>query len=164
LLSSHHQVSHAQTGRSQPQSRRALAGGESPYHCIAYCILPLVPQVYAGTDIDSIQIVSESDATSTGTRKSYHYRLVMRKGDQMLDMRGRCSAGQKVLASILVRLALAESVRAVSDRRQESRIADWSAVPVCSTMRCFGIGRADDEFGRRQYRSPCELARWVSLP
>lgn len=34
----------------------------------------------------------------------------MRKGDQMLDMRGRCSAGQKVLASILVRLALAESV------------------------------------------------------
>ncbi|KAI5452761.1 DNA repair protein rad50 [Naganishia albida] len=66
-------------------------------------------EVYAGTDIDSIQIVSESDATSTGTRKSYHYRLVMRKGDQMLDMRGRCSAGQKVLASILVRLALAES-------------------------------------------------------
>ncbi|GHJ86488.1 hypothetical protein NliqN6_2890 [Naganishia liquefaciens] len=66
-------------------------------------------EVYAGTDIDSIQIVSESDPTSTGVRKSYHYRLVMRKGDQLLDMRGRCSAGQKVLASILVRLALAES-------------------------------------------------------
>lgn len=69
-----------------------------------------LPQVYSGTDIDSIQIVSESDASNTGTRKSYNYRLVMRKGDQSLDMRGRCSAGQKVLASILVRLALADSV------------------------------------------------------
>jgi DNA repair protein RAD50 len=27
-----------------------------------------------------------------------------------LDMRGRCSAGQKVLASILIRIALAESL------------------------------------------------------
>ncbi|KAJ9116892.1 hypothetical protein QFC22_004549 [Naganishia vaughanmartiniae] len=66
-------------------------------------------EVYSGTDIDSIQIVSENDAGNTGTRKSYNYRLVMRKGDQSLDMRGRCSAGQKVLASILVRLALADS-------------------------------------------------------
>ena len=33
----------------------------------------------------------------------------MVKGDVELDMRGRCSAGQKVLASIIIRLALAES-------------------------------------------------------
>ena len=33
----------------------------------------------------------------------------MIKGDTVLDMRGRCSAGQKVLASILIRLALAET-------------------------------------------------------
>lgn len=33
----------------------------------------------------------------------------MIKGDTVLDMRGRCSAGQKVLASIIIRLALAES-------------------------------------------------------
>lgn len=78
-------------------------------------------QVYAGTDIDSIQIVSESDPTSTGVRKSYHYRLVMRKGDQLLDMRGRCSAGQKVLASILVRLALAESVSVFGRNGEVSR-------------------------------------------
>jgi DNA repair protein RAD50 len=32
----------------------------------------------------------------------------MVKGDAELDMRGRCSAGQKVLACILIRLALAE--------------------------------------------------------
>ncbi len=33
----------------------------------------------------------------------------MIKGDNALDMRGRCSAGQKVLASLIIRLALAES-------------------------------------------------------
>ena len=33
----------------------------------------------------------------------------MKKGDIPLDMRGRCSAGQKVLAAIVIRLALAET-------------------------------------------------------
>lgn len=33
----------------------------------------------------------------------------MRKGDIELDMKGRCSAGQKVLASLVIRLALAET-------------------------------------------------------
>jgi DNA repair protein RAD50 len=33
----------------------------------------------------------------------------MKKGDLPLDMRGRCSAGQKVLAGIVIRLALAET-------------------------------------------------------
>ena len=33
----------------------------------------------------------------------------MVKGTIELDMRGRCSAGQKVLASIIIRLALAET-------------------------------------------------------
>lgn len=36
-------------------------------------------------------------------------RVVMVKNEVELDMRGRCSAGQKVLASIIIRLALAES-------------------------------------------------------
>ena len=33
----------------------------------------------------------------------------MLKDKNEMDMRGRCSAGQKVLASIIIRLALAES-------------------------------------------------------
>jgi DNA repair protein RAD50 len=33
----------------------------------------------------------------------------MIKNEVEMDMRGRCSAGQKVLASIIIRLALAES-------------------------------------------------------
>lgn len=61
---------------------------------------------YQGTDIDTILIRSENE-TATGAQ-SYAYRVVMVKQDVEMDMRGRCSAGQKVLACILVRIALAE--------------------------------------------------------
>ncbi|PIK57783.1 putative DNA repair protein [Apostichopus japonicus] len=65
---------------------------------------------YKGNDIDYIEIQSEADSSSSvTTRKSYNYRVVMVKGDTEMDMRGRCSAGQKVLASLIVRLALAET-------------------------------------------------------
>ncbi|KAI0506904.1 AAA domain-containing protein [Xylaria bambusicola] len=62
---------------------------------------------YQGTDIDTILIRSDSEATNG--RSSYNYRVCMVKQDTEMDMRGRCSAGQKVLASIIIRLALAES-------------------------------------------------------
>lgn len=61
---------------------------------------------YQGTDVDTIMIKSESE--SVAKNKSYNYRVVMKKQDAEMDMRGRCSAGQKVLASIIIRLALAE--------------------------------------------------------
>lgn len=65
---------------------------------------------YQGTDIDTIAIRSESDnGSTTSTRRNYNYRVIMVKQDTEMDMRGRCSAGQKVLASIIIRLALAES-------------------------------------------------------
>ncbi|GJP34234.1 hypothetical protein CLOM_g18682 [Closterium sp. NIES-68] len=69
-------------------------------------IKELWQQTYRGQDIDYIEI--RSDAEGAGTR-SYCYRVVMRSGDAELDMRGRCSAGQKVLASLIIRLALAET-------------------------------------------------------
>ena len=54
-----------------------------------------------------IELESGVDGTSaTATTRSYNYRVVMRKGDTPLDMRGRCSAGQRVLAAIVIRLAL----------------------------------------------------------
>ena len=58
-----------------------------------------------------IELESGADETQAGARgsKSYNYRVVMKKGDVPLDMRGRCSAGQKVLAAIVIRLALAET-------------------------------------------------------
>jgi DNA repair protein RAD50 len=66
---------------------------------------------YQGTDIDTIQIRSdvEAGAGSGAGKRTYNYRVSMVKGDTEMDMRGRCSAGQKVLASIIIRLALAES-------------------------------------------------------
>ncbi|ESO09026.1 hypothetical protein HELRODRAFT_168960 [Helobdella robusta] len=62
-------------------------------------------------DIEAIEIRSdvEDDSGTTKTRRAYHYRVVMLNGGVELDMRGRCSAGQKVLASLIIRLALAET-------------------------------------------------------
>ena len=62
---------------------------------------------YKGHDIDTIEV--RSDVEKAKGNRSYNYRVVMLKGDVCLDMRGRCSAGQKVIASIIIRLALAES-------------------------------------------------------
>ncbi|KAH9387034.1 DNA repair protein RAD50 [Nematocida major] len=55
---------------------------------------------YKGSDIDEMKIVSYLDKT---------YSLVMVKNGVEIDMKGRVSAGQKVLASIVIRLALAEA-------------------------------------------------------
>lgn len=70
-------------------------------------IKELWQNTYKGKDIDTIEIKSEFDASSK--RQSYNYRVVMIKGDSELDMKGRCSTGQKVLASLVIRLALAET-------------------------------------------------------
>ncbi|KAJ7316505.1 hypothetical protein JRQ81_002667 [Phrynocephalus forsythii] len=66
---------------------------------------------YRGQDIEYIEIRSDADenVSASDKRRNYNYRVVMIKGDTALDMRGRCSAGQKVLASLIIRLALAES-------------------------------------------------------
>ncbi|RYG39806.1 hypothetical protein EON68_05005 [archaeon] len=65
---------------------------------------------YRGSDIEKIEICSDAAEEADGKAGgSFHYRVVMTKGDAALDMRGRCSAGQKVLASIVIRLALAEA-------------------------------------------------------
>jgi DNA repair protein RAD50 len=61
---------------------------------------------YQGTDVDTILI--RSDAENAPSRRNYNYRVCMVKQDAEMDMRGRCSAGQRVLASIIIRLALAE--------------------------------------------------------
>lgn len=71
--------------------------------------------IYRGEDIDNIEIVSGIEAAEGGapvggrSDKSFNYRVVMKKGDSPMEMRGRCSAGQRVLACIVIRLALAET-------------------------------------------------------
>lgn len=67
--------------------------------------------VYRGTDIDYIEIKADEDEGGGGTdkRRVFNYRVVLHSRGAELDMRGRCSAGQKVLASLLIRIALAET-------------------------------------------------------
>lgn len=64
-------------------------------------------KTYKGGDIDYIAI--KADSEQTAKNRSFNYRVVMYQNENELDMRGRCSAGQKVLASIIIRLALAET-------------------------------------------------------
>ena len=75
------------------------------------------------TDIDGIRIRYDSEGGAS--KRSYNYRVssvvpperaethrlqvVMMKDQVEMDMRGRCSAGQKMLASIIIRLALSDS-------------------------------------------------------
>uniref|UniRef100_A0A8C9G8F7 ATPase AAA-type core domain-containing protein n=1 Tax=Piliocolobus tephrosceles TaxID=591936 RepID=A0A8C9G8F7_9PRIM len=69
-------------------------------------------RVYNSPDIDYIYIKSDIQKPNNDKliqRRSYNYRVVMVKNNCELDMRGRCSSGQKVLCSIIIRLALAES-------------------------------------------------------
>ncbi|KAH9272207.1 hypothetical protein BASA83_005548 [Batrachochytrium salamandrivorans] len=69
-------------------------------------IRELWTKTYRGLDIDTIEVRWDPEKDNS---RSYNYRVVMVKGDTELDMRGRCSAGQKVLTSIIIRLALAET-------------------------------------------------------
>lgn len=65
--------------------------------------------VYKGTDTSSIEICTEPTKDVGSNRRSYTYKLIQTKHGCKMDMKGRCSAGQKVLASIIIRLALAET-------------------------------------------------------
>lgn len=51
-------------------------------------------------------MVKAGSGGAVATRVGKHARLA--SSETPLDMRGRCSAGQKVLASLVIRLALAE--------------------------------------------------------
>uniref|UniRef100_A0A915PCP7 Uncharacterized protein n=1 Tax=Meloidogyne floridensis TaxID=298350 RepID=A0A915PCP7_9BILA len=64
-------------------------------------------RVYQGNDIETIKIKSQT-VGSAEKKKSYDYSVVMTVDQTDIDMRDRCSAGQKVLASILIRIALAD--------------------------------------------------------
>lgn len=70
--------------------------------------------IYSGNDIDYIMIKTDEEeetkaAAATDKKRSYNYRVVQSKNGQEVDMRGRCSAGQKVLASLIIRIALADT-------------------------------------------------------
>lgn len=66
--------------------------------------------IYRGNDIDYIKICTDEMKTQVIDKKrNYEYRVVQIKNDSELDMRGRCSAGQRVLACLIIRIVLAET-------------------------------------------------------
>eukprot|EP00477_Mikrocytos_mackini_P001456 GAHX01001565.1.p1 GENE.GAHX01001565.1~~GAHX01001565.1.p1 ORF type:complete len:1277 (-),score=367.54 GAHX01001565.1:34-3864(-) len=75
-------------------------------------LVDLWRSVYTGSDIEYIWIDSKNEMnTGTTTKRStssYNYSIVMMQNRKFLPLKGRCSAGQKVLASLLIRLALSE--------------------------------------------------------
>lgn len=66
-------------------------------YCSSFCVFhcSFLP---SRLDIEYVEIRSDADdnLSAGGKRRVYNYRVVMVKGDTALDMRGRCSAGQKV--------------------------------------------------------------------
>jgi DNA repair protein RAD50 len=62
--------------------------------------------IYRGNDIETISIKAEPGATENAR---YNYRVIMKKDGVDLDMANRCSAGQKMVASLIIRLALADT-------------------------------------------------------
>lgn len=60
--------------------------------------------IYKGSDTTSIQIRTEpTDGVGTNKR-NYNYKLVQTKHGCEMDMRGRCSAGQKVISTFCIEL------------------------------------------------------------
>ncbi|CAH1974539.1 unnamed protein product [Acanthoscelides obtectus] len=68
-------------------------------------------ETYKGNDIDYIEIQTNEDMQGGGLnkRRTYNYKVVQVENTIELEMRGRCSAGQKVLACLIIRIALAEA-------------------------------------------------------
>ncbi len=100
------------------QYRMALESALLKFHSekmnkINRLIRELWRSIYRGNDIDYIQIqTNEMKNTSADVKRSYDYRVVQSKNDVEIDMRGRCSAGQRVLACLIIRIALAETFSA----------------------------------------------------
>ena len=65
-------------------------------------------RIYSSRDIQTIKIVAD-ECLSSNKRTTYKYRVVMIKDGVEMDMRGRCSMGQKALGSIIIRIALAKT-------------------------------------------------------
>lgn len=97
----------------------------------------------SSADIEYIEIRSEVEERSE-RRRSYNYRVVMMRGDADVNMRGRCSAGQKVFKRF--------SVSAPPSLKLLFSWMDWSCV-------CLGAGIPD-----HPARSGRGLLSWLWNP
>lgn len=61
-----------------------------------YCFIVKVIFFSRGNDIDYIEIKTDDSIDGGANKRKYSYKVVQVKNGIELDMRGRCSAGQKV--------------------------------------------------------------------
>ena len=125
---SHHELPYAQDERDQQDDQATVASSvprqrhrsckDKHFDCVFFHseniihvldIITIQTQIEIRSEEDSPADGADAKAPTTTTRRTYNYRVCLIKGEAQLDMRGRCSAGQKVLASIIIRLALAET-------------------------------------------------------
>ncbi|OMJ81185.1 hypothetical protein SteCoe_18411 [Stentor coeruleus] len=64
-------------------------------------------ETYKGDDIETIFI--SADPEKTDKRTSFSYKICFKSRNSEIDMRGRCSSGQRMMASLVVRIALAQA-------------------------------------------------------
>lgn len=64
-------------------------------------------QIYQGGDVDTIELVDE-EIKKGKDKRTFNYYIAMRKKGLRMKMREKSSAGQKALASIILRMTLAE--------------------------------------------------------
>lgn len=64
-------------------------------------------ETYKGDDIDTIYI--SADPEKNDKRTSFSYKICFKSRNSEIDMRGRCSSGQRMMASLVVRIALAQA-------------------------------------------------------
>lgn len=109
-------------------------------------IKELWQKTYRGQDIDYIQVKADSEGQGN---RSYNYRVVMYSGGAELEMRGRCSAGQKVLACLIIRLALAETfclncgILALDE--PTTNLDSENSASLAEALRAIMMGRRDQE-------------------
>lgn len=60
-------------------------------------------KVYTGHDTSTIQIHTSATEGVDSNRRSYNYKLVQKKNGVEMDMKGRCSAGQRVNVEFIIK-------------------------------------------------------------
>lgn len=74
---------------------------------VNHIISKLWAETYKGNDIEKILIGADIDNNSK--KSNFNYRICFFCKGQEIDMRGRCSSGQRMMASLVIRIALAQA-------------------------------------------------------
>lgn len=109
--------------------------------------------VYKGTDTSSIEICTEPTEGVGSNRRSYNYKLIQTKHGCKMDMKGRCSAGQKVihigqLVYIIMKcvILIYEFFTGIGIDNYKTRFSR----NILQELRHSRVRRTNDKFGRRK--------------